>query len=147
LKLATFWGDVTMLRDIRLTLFVSPYAKRRDAYFLRFQGWGLTTRKIDSCTFVANDTLGPKGREACFLGAWLAHFQLTNGINNNLVTCLLLSTNGKSQISSVHTGWRMGGKHWGVKFSTPLLTKHWGSSSAPHSMHMKIEQSLSISYG
>ena len=58
-----------MLRDIRLTLFVSPHAKGRDAYFLRFQGWGLTTRKIDSCTFVANDTLGPKGREAYFLGA------------------------------------------------------------------------------
>ena len=38
LKLATFWGDVTMLRDIRLTLFVSPHAKGRDAYFLRFQG-------------------------------------------------------------------------------------------------------------
>ena len=59
-----------MLRDIRLTLFVSPHAKGRDAYFLRFQGWGLTTRKIDSCTFVANDTLGPKGREAYFLGAY-----------------------------------------------------------------------------
>jgi len=72
LKLATFWGDVTMLRDIRLTLFVSPHAKGREAYFLRFQGreGGFTTRKIDSCTFVANDTLGPKGREAYFLGAY-----------------------------------------------------------------------------
>ena len=61
-----------MLRDIRLTLFVSPHAKGRDAYFLRFQGreGGFTTRKIDSCTFVANDTLGPKGRGACFLGAY-----------------------------------------------------------------------------
>ena len=33
-------------------------------------GGGFTTRKIDSCTFVANDTLGPKGREAYFLGAY-----------------------------------------------------------------------------
>ena len=58
-----------MLRDIRLTLFVSSHAKGREAYFLRFQDreGGFTTRKIDSCTFVAN---GPKGREAYFLGAY-----------------------------------------------------------------------------
>ena len=72
MTLTTFWRHVTMLRDVRLTLFVGPRAKGRDTYFLRFQGreGGLTTRKIDSCTFVANDTLGPKGREACFLGAY-----------------------------------------------------------------------------
>ena len=95
-----------MLRDIRLTLFVSPHAKGRDAYFLRFQGWGLTTRKIDSYTFVANDTLGPNERAAYFLGAYaerianLTCILLTNGMYNILVTCLLLvSTSGKSQIS------------------------------------------------
>ena len=100
-----------MLRDIRLTLFVSPHAKGRDAYFLRFQGWGLTTRKIDSCTFVANDTLGPNGREAYFLGAYAERIAnltctlLTNGMHNILVTCLLLvRTSGKSQISSVPKG-------------------------------------------
>ena len=100
LKLATFWGDATMLRDIRLTLFVSPHAKGRDAYFLRFQGreGGLTTRKIDSCTFVANDTLRRKGREAYFLGAYaerianLTYIFFSYGMHNILVTCLLLVT-------------------------------------------------------
>ena len=57
-----------MLRDVRITFFGGPRAKGREAYFLRFQGRGLTTRKIDACTFVAKfDTLGQKEREAYFL--------------------------------------------------------------------------------
>ena len=92
-----------MLRDVRLTLFVGPRAKGREVYILRFQGreGGLTTRKIDSCTFVANDTLGPKGREAYFLGAYTERIAnltctiLTNGMHNIFMTCLLLvSTSG-----------------------------------------------------
>ena len=98
-----------MLRDIRLTLFVSPHAKGREAYFLRFQGreGGFTTRKIDSCTFVANDTLGPKGREAYFLGAYAERIAnltctlLTNGMHNILVTCLLLVPEHKREESNL----------------------------------------------
>ena len=56
-----------MLRGVSIPLFGGG----KGSLLLRFQGRGrLTTRKIDSCTFVANDTLGPKGREAYFLGAY-----------------------------------------------------------------------------
>ena len=61
-----------MLRDVSLPLFGGQ--GKESLLFEVPRTWGgLTTRKKDSYTF-ANDTLGPKGREACFLGAYAERF-------------------------------------------------------------------------
>ena len=116
-------------------------------------GWGLTTRKIDSCTFVANDTLGPKGREACFLGAYaerIANLTCTLSIDQwhkQQFGDMLVVDEHKREESNFFGAYRLkdGRETLGVKYSKPPLL-NIVIKFRTHSLYKKIEQSLLKSY-